>query len=69
MSASDDEQQPDWNPARDEDKLRQLTQSPGGVPSRWVRMMAAEILRLRRGEFICERCGIRKNGEGPDADF
>lgn len=60
---------PDWNPARDEAKLLQLTQSPGSVPSRWVRMMAAELLRLRRGEFVCERCGIRKNGEAPDVDF
>jgi hypothetical protein len=39
--------QSDWNVVRDLDELRKLTQSPGGTPSRWVRQMAAEIIRLR----------------------
>lgn len=29
----------------------------------------AEIERLRRGEFICTKCGVRKDGEGPKGDF
>ena len=31
--------------------------------------MANEIDKLRRGEFICQRCGIRKNDEHPKGDF
>lgn len=27
--------------------------------------MAAEIDKLRRGEFICRKCGLRKNSEHP----
>ena len=30
---------------------------------------ADEIERLRRGEYICSRCGIRKDGEGEHGDF
>ena len=30
---------------------------------------AAEIERLRRGEFICSKCGLRKDAEKTDADF
>jgi len=26
-------------------------------------LLAEEVRRLRRGEFICQRCGIRKDGE------
>lgn len=40
--------QSDWNVVRDLDKLRELTQCPGGTPSRWVRQMAAEIIRLSK---------------------
>lgn len=25
--------------------------------------LGSEILRLRRGEFICKKCGLRKNAE------
>lgn len=32
--------------------------------------MASEIEKLRKGEFICRRCGIRKNSESnAKADF
>ena len=27
--------------------------------------MATEIEKLRRGEFICQKCGLRKNDEHP----
>ncbi len=30
---------------------------------------ANEIQRLRRGEFICRSCGLRKDAEKPDAEF
>lgn len=30
---------------------------------------ANEIQRLRRGEFICKKCGLRKDGEKVDAEF
>ena len=30
---------------------------------------ADEIERLRRGEFICQRCILRKNDDHPKADF
>lgn len=29
----------------------------------------AEIERLRRGEFICTKCGLRKNSEHEQGDF
>lgn len=29
----------------------------------------AEVGRLRRGECICIRCGIRQDGEKAEADF
>ena len=29
----------------------------------------AELAALKRGEFICRKCGLRKDGEGPIADF
>lgn len=28
-----------------------------------------EIRRLKRGEFICKKCGLRKNGRKPNVDF
>ena len=28
-----------------------------------------ENARLMRGEYICSRCGIRKDGEAPRVDF
>lgn len=28
-----------------------------------------QLDRLRRGEFICQRCSLRKDGETPLADF
>lgn len=34
-----------------------------------VLKLEADIERLRRGEFICSKCGLRKNAEAPDADF
>ena len=29
----------------------------------------AEIERLKRGEFICKKCGLRKNAEFEPGDF
>lgn len=29
----------------------------------------AEVERLRKGEFICQRCGLRKDDEHPKGDF
>ena len=29
----------------------------------------AELAALKRGEFICRKCGLRKDGEWPSADF
>jgi hypothetical protein len=39
-----------YNPAKDDAKLREMLTVPAesyGVPSRWIRCMAAEILELR----------------------
>lgn len=33
------------------------------------RLLADEIERLRRGEFICQKCGIRKDSECSHGDF
>lgn len=33
------------------------------------RQMAYRFEMLLRGEFICQRCGLRKDGESPPADF
>ena len=30
---------------------------------------AKEANALRRGEFICQKCGLRKDGEPLEADF
>lgn len=36
----------------------------------WLALgMATEIDRLRKGEFICQRCGLRKNSEQSKPDF
>jgi hypothetical protein len=29
----------------------------------------AQIERLKRGEYICAKCGLRKDGEGERGDF
>jgi len=32
----------------------------------WLALgMATEIEKLRRGEFVCQKCGLRKNDEHP----
>jgi hypothetical protein len=31
--------------------------------------MSEELKRLRRGEYICKQCGLRKDAEKIDADF
>lgn len=42
--------------------LDALTDAPRyGV---YLRRLIAEVRGLQKGEFICRRCGIRKNGEG-----
>lgn len=33
------------------------------------KLLADEVRRLRRGEFICKRCSLRKDDEHPKADF
>jgi len=33
------------------------------------RQIAYRFELLLRGEFICKRCGLRKDGEAPPADF
>lgn len=45
---------------------------PDGWPAVKMRQISAlcdEIESLRRGEFICQRCGLRKDGESAPADF
>lgn len=32
-------------------------------------LLAEEVRRQRRGEFICQKCGLRKDGEQVAADF
>ena len=34
-----------------------------------VGTLAAEVRRLRKGEYICQRCGLRKNDEHEKGDF
>ena len=31
--------------------------------------LVAEVRKLRKGEFICNQCGIRKDSETEKADF
>jgi hypothetical protein len=31
--------------------------------------LSSELDKLKRGEFICRKCGLRKDGEGPPATF
>jgi hypothetical protein len=42
---------------------------PSGTYQKWALALVNEIERLRRGEFICSRCGIRKDGEKIDVEF
>lgn len=32
-------------------------------------IVLTELLRLRRGEFICSKCSLRKDGESVSQDF
>ena len=34
-----------------------------------LRRMGEEIEQLRRGEYICVKCGLRHNDEYPKGDF
>jgi hypothetical protein len=34
-----------------------------------LRRQAEQIEKLRRGEFICKKCGLRKDAEKVHADF
>lgn len=34
-----------------------------------VLRLQEEIERLKRGEFICQKCGLRKDSEYPKGDF
>ena len=34
-----------------------------------IRLQLAEIKKLRRGEFICQECGIRKDSDHEKGDF
>lgn len=34
-----------------------------------VRAMREKVTQLERGEYICKRCGLRKDGEYPKGDF
>lgn len=34
-----------------------------------IRELEAEIARLKRGEFICRHCGLRKDAESEHAEF
>ncbi|MFA7290922.1 MAG: hypothetical protein WC023_01615 [Rhodocyclaceae bacterium] len=50
----------------------EIDHEPEGWPAVKMRQISAlcdEIERLRRGEFICQKCGLRKNDEHPKADF
>ena len=47
-----------YNPAKDDAKLREMLTVPAesyGVPSRWIRCMAAEILELRASATAAEK--------------
>lgn len=34
-----------------------------------IERLRAEVERLKRGEFICRKCGLRKNDDYPKGDF
>lgn len=34
-------------------------------PDGWIGMLRAEVEALRKGEFVCQKCAIRKNDEYP----
>lgn len=42
----------------------------GYVPADFARGLERELAALKRGEFICAKCGLRKDGEhSGEADF
>ena len=40
-----------------------IQDDPPGGDGPALMALAAEVRRLRRGEFICQRCYLRKDGE------
>lgn len=50
------------------DKLRQAIGEYGALLQR-LDEAQAELEALRRGEFICGKCGLRKNSEAGPAPF
>lgn len=49
-------------------ELAALKKDYGVVKSAW-RKASEERDALLRGEYICKKCGIRKDGEGEKGDF
>lgn len=54
----------DWSEtwAHSDEQMRQYAEQS-------VAPLLAEIERLKRGEFICNSCGLRKNADTPEANF
>lgn len=45
---------------------RELSRDVMRLQEEWIAMLEAEIEALKRGEFICSRCHLRKDGESDD---
>lgn len=56
----------------DLEKLRTNESASKSVIQKWAAErveMVAEIERLKRGEYICTRCGLRNDGDGVAGEF
>lgn len=57
-----------WNIESLRKRQARADKDRGGGADR-IAELEGEIEKLRRGEFICSRCYLRKDGEGPKGDF
>ena len=53
-----------WN-----EKVVSFQVHPDGATRLDIVRMAEELVSLWRGEYICQKCGLRKDGEDEDHDF
>ena len=71
----DDEESADWKIASMEDEIASMKvqlAAANDLRDQWERAaheQAEKVAELLRGEFICKKCGIRKDGEGERGDF
>lgn len=54
-----------WHPGRTDDKLTDIIR----VKGKEMAELRAEVEALRRGEFICGKCGLRKDADAGPVPF